>query len=31
LHSEADLDHLTAALETLWAQCQLARMPRAAE
>ena len=31
LHSEADLDHLATALEALWAQCRLARMPRAAQ
>ncbi|MEM7506943.1 MAG: 5-aminolevulinate synthase [Pseudomonadota bacterium] len=31
LHSDADIDHLIEALEALWAQCQLARMPRAAE
>ncbi|MEO1467605.1 MAG: 5-aminolevulinate synthase [Pseudomonadota bacterium] len=32
LHSEADLDHLTEALGSLWAECQLARaVPRAAE
>ena len=31
LHSEADIDHLATALENLWAQCKLARMPRAAE
>jgi len=31
LHTDADLDHLTKALESLWAQCQLARLPRAAE
>jgi len=31
LHTDADIDHLASALEDLWAQCQLARMPRAAE
>ncbi|MBK0398363.1 5-aminolevulinate synthase [Limibaculum sp. M0105] len=31
LHTDADLDHLAKALESLWAQCQLARLPRAAE
>jgi len=31
LHSEADIDHLAEALKALWAQCKLARMPRAAE
>ncbi len=31
VHSAADIDHLVGALETLWAQCQLARMPRAAQ
>ncbi|MEM1384479.1 MAG: 5-aminolevulinate synthase [Pseudomonadota bacterium] len=32
LHSEADLDHLTEALEALWTQCKLCRaVPRAAE
>ncbi|MGF1445523.1 MAG: 5-aminolevulinate synthase [Pikeienuella sp.] len=31
LHTDGDLDHLTEALEALWSQCQLARMPRAAE
>ncbi len=31
VHSEADIDHLVAALELLWHQCQLARMPMAAQ
>jgi 5-aminolevulinate synthase len=31
LHTPGDLDRLTEALESLWAQCQLARIPRAAE
>ncbi|GMG84684.1 5-aminolevulinate synthase [Paralimibaculum aggregatum] len=31
LHGEAELDRLAAALESLWSQCQLARMPKAAE
>jgi len=31
VHSEADLDHLAQALETLWARCQIARMPMAAQ
>ncbi len=31
VHSEADIDHLVSALETLWAQCQLARLPVAAQ
>ncbi len=31
VHSEADLDHLALALETLWARCQIARMPMAAQ
>ena len=31
VHSQADIDHLIGALETLWAQCQLARMPLAAQ
>jgi 5-aminolevulinate synthase len=31
LHTDADIDHLATALEDLWGQCQLARMPRAAE
>ena len=31
LHTDADIDHLASALEDLWGQCQLARMPRAAE
>lgn len=31
VHSSADIDHLVGALETLWAQCQLARLPMAAQ
>jgi len=31
VHSDADIDHLIDALEKLWAQCQLARMPLAAQ
>ncbi|MBE0412727.1 5-aminolevulinate synthase [Yoonia sp.] len=31
VHSQADIAHLVSALETLWAQCQLARMPMAAQ
>ena len=31
LHSDADIEHLADALEDLWTQCKLARMPRAAE
>ena len=31
VHSAEDVDHLISALETLWAQCQLARRPCAAE
>jgi len=31
LHTEADIEHLATALEHLWHQCQLARLPRAAE
>ncbi|WP_439154192.1 5-aminolevulinate synthase [Yoonia sp.] len=31
VHSQADIDNLIGALETLWAQCQLARMPMAAQ
>ena len=31
LHTDADIDHLADALEELWSQCQLARMPRAAQ
>ncbi len=31
VHSDADIDHLVSALETLWAQCQLARIPMAAQ
>ncbi|MEM0945573.1 MAG: 5-aminolevulinate synthase [Pseudomonadota bacterium] len=31
LHSDADIAHLIGALESLWAECRLARMPRAAE
>jgi len=30
-HSDADIEHLAEALGYLWNQCQLARMPRAAE
>lgn len=31
VHSDADIDQLIGALEELWAQCQLARMPLAAQ
>ncbi|MCX7566131.1 5-aminolevulinate synthase [Sulfitobacter sp. F26169L] len=31
VHSAADIDHLLGALEELWGQCQLARMPLAAQ
>ena len=31
LHSAQDIDHLIAALETLWTQCQLSRPPLAAQ
>ena len=31
VHSAADIDHLVSALETLWTQCQLARIPMAAQ
>ena len=31
VHSAADIDHLVTALETLWTQCQLARIPMAAQ
>ncbi|MBY8976299.1 5-aminolevulinate synthase [Rhodobacteraceae bacterium NNCM2] len=31
LHSDADVAHLVGALEDLWGQCQLARIPRAAQ
>jgi 5-aminolevulinate synthase len=31
VHSASDIDHLVAALETLWTQCQLARLPMAAQ
>lgn len=31
VHSAADIDHLVGALRTLWAQCQLARLPMAAQ
>jgi len=31
VHSEADIDRLITALEELWTQCQLARMPLAAQ
>lgn len=31
VHSEADIDHLLDALGSLWEQCQLARMPLAAQ
>ena len=31
VHSEADIDHLVNALGQLWEQCQLARMPQAAQ
>ncbi|GGE56731.1 5-aminolevulinate synthase [Actibacterium pelagium] len=31
VHTSEDLDHLVEALEDLWAQCQLARMPLAAQ
>jgi 5-aminolevulinate synthase len=31
VHSDADIDRLVGALETLWTQCQLARLPMAAQ
>jgi 5-aminolevulinate synthase len=31
VHSAEDIDHLVTALETLWTQCQLARLPMAAQ
>ena len=31
VHSEKDIDRLVAALGDLWAQCQLARLPMAAQ
>jgi len=31
VHSDADIAHLTHALATLWEQCQLARIPLAAQ
>ena len=31
VHTDADVDHLIAALEDLWAQCELARRPIAAQ
>lgn len=31
VHSDADIDHLVAALSALWTQCQLARRPLAAQ
>jgi 5-aminolevulinate synthase len=31
VHSAEDIEHLVSALETLWTQCQLARIPMAAE
>ena len=31
VHSEADIDHLVSAIGQLWEQCQLARMPLAAQ
>ena len=31
VHSADDIDHLVGALETLWTQCQLARLPMAAQ
>ena len=31
VHSDADIDRLCAALEALWAQCRLARVPMAAQ
>lgn len=31
VHSDTDVDHLIAALEALWTQCELARMPLAAQ
>ena len=31
VHSAADMDHLVAALGALWSQCELARMPLAAQ
>jgi 5-aminolevulinate synthase len=31
VHSDADIDALIGAIEDLWGQCQLARMPLAAQ
>ncbi|RYG89376.1 5-aminolevulinate synthase [Loktanella sp. IMCC34160] len=31
VHTQADIDHLVGALSELWTQCQLARMPMAAQ
>ena len=31
VHTQADLDHLVGALSDLWAQCELARVPLAAQ
>ncbi len=31
VHSQADIDNLVGALELLWGQCQLARLPIAAQ
>jgi 5-aminolevulinate synthase len=31
VHSQDDIDRLIGALEELWAQCELARMPMAAQ
>jgi 5-aminolevulinate synthase len=31
VHSAKDVEHLVKALADLWSQCQLARMPQAAE
>ncbi|HCP82100.1 MAG TPA: 5-aminolevulinate synthase [Octadecabacter sp.] len=31
VHSQADIDHLVDALELLWSQCELARIPMAAQ
>ncbi|MDD9978860.1 MAG: aminotransferase class I/II-fold pyridoxal phosphate-dependent enzyme, partial [Boseongicola sp.] len=31
VHTDADVEKLVGALEELWSECQLARMPRAAQ
>ena len=31
VHTDADVDHLVAALSDLWQRCQIARMPMAAQ